>query len=135
VSLDLRHIRVHDCMHHGILSCSADAPLGEVAGIMAKHRVHAVAVTNGDGRRVAAVISDLDVVAAAATGREPTALQVAATEPLTISAGEPMHHAAQLMVEHGVSHLVVVDPASGYPVGVLSTLDVAVLYAGATVAG
>jgi len=133
VSLALRHIRVHDCMHHGILSCAGDAPLGEVAGMMAKHRVHAVAVTNGDGRRVIAIVSDLDVAAAAADGREPTALEVAATEPLTVSASEPMHHAAQLMVEHGVSHLVVVDPASGYPVGILSTLDVAVLYAGAMV--
>ena len=120
-------------MHHGIHSCSGDAPLGEVAGLMAKHRVHAVAVTNGDGQRIAAIVSDLDVVAAAASGREPTALEVAATEPLTISASEPMQHAAQLMVEHGVSHLVVVDPASGYPIGILSSLDVAVLYAGAMV--
>ena len=46
-----------------------------------------------------------------------------------------MHHAAHRMVEHGVSHLVVVDPASGYPVGILSTLDVAVLYAGAMIDG
>ena len=69
MSLELRHIRVHDCMHHGILSCSGDAPLGEVAGMMAKHRVHAVAVTNGDGRRVIAIVSDLDVAAAAAHGQ------------------------------------------------------------------
>jgi len=33
------------------------------------------------------------------------------------------------MREHGVSHLVVVDRASGYPLGVLSTLDVAAVYA------
>ncbi len=133
MSLELRHVRVRDCMHHGILSCSGDAPLGEVAGLMAKHHVHAIAVTNGDGRRVVAIVSDLDVAAAAASGREPTAIEVAATEPLTVSANELMHHAAQRMAEHAVSHLVVVDPASGYPVGILSTLDVAVLYAGATV--
>jgi CBS domain-containing protein len=133
MSLELRHVRVGDCMHHGIHSCSGDAPLGEVAGLMAKHRVHAVAVTNGDGQRITAIVSDLDVAAAAASGREPTALEAAATEPLTVSANEPMHHAAQLMVEHGVSHLVVVDPASGYPIGILSTLDIAVMYAGAMV--
>ena len=33
------------------------------------------------------------------------------------------------MTEHGVAHLVVVDAASGYPVGILSTLDLAALYA------
>jgi CBS domain-containing protein len=124
-----RHVRVRDCMHSGILSCAGDAPLGEVAGIMAKHRVHAVAVTHGESRRVVAVASDLDVVGAAASGDEPTAMQMAATEPLTISANAPVEHAAQLMSEHGVAHLVVVDGASGSPVGILSTLDLAALYA------
>ena len=123
------HVRVRDCMHTGIFSCSGDAPLGEVAGIMAKHRVHAVAVTGGEDMRVTAVASDLDVVGAAASGKEPTASQVAATEPLTISADAPIRDAAQLMTEHGVAHLVVVDAASGYPVGILSTLDLAALYA------
>jgi CBS domain-containing protein len=33
------------------------------------------------------------------------------------------------MAEHGVSHLVVRDPASGQPIGILSTLDVTALYA------
>ena len=75
-------------MHHGILSCASDAPLGEVAGLMAKHHVHAVAVTDGV-LRPSAVVSDLDVVAAAASGEEPTAIQAAATEPLAISDDEP----------------------------------------------
>jgi CBS domain-containing protein len=35
------------------------------------------------------------------------------------------------MAEHGVAHLVVLDAAGGYPVGVLSTLDVAAAFAGA----
>ena len=42
---------------------------------------------------------------------------------------EPLAGAAQLMIEHGVSHLVVREAASGYPVGVLSTLDIAAVYA------
>ncbi len=129
MSFDLRSVRVSDCMHHGILSCDAGAPLDEVAAIMAKHRVHAVAVTNGDGRRVVAVISDIDVVVAAANGEAPTALEVAATEPLAVSARESVQHAAQLMSEHGVSHLVVLDAQNGRPAGILSTLDVAALYA------
>jgi CBS domain-containing protein len=128
VTSGLTHVRVRDCMHSGIFSCSGDAPLGEVAGIMAKHRVHAVAVTNGNDRRIVAVASDLDVIAAAASGKEPTARQIAATEPLSISANAPIQNAAQMMTEHGVAHLVVVDAAGGYPVGVLSTLDLAALY-------
>lgn len=126
----LDHVRVRDVMHEGILSCTGDAPLGELAGIMIRHRVHAVAVTDGAGSRPVGVVSDLDVVAAATSGEEPSALQAAATEPLTVSADERLHRAAQLMVEHGVSHLVVLDAASGHPAGVLSTLDVATVYAG-----
>lgn len=126
----LDHVRVQDAMHHGILSCAGDAPLGEVAGIMAKHRVHAVAITDGDGTRPTGVVSDLDVAAAIAGGAEPPAAQAAATEPLAVSSDERLERAAQLMAEHGVSHLVVVDAANGHPVGVLSTLDLATVYAG-----
>jgi CBS domain-containing protein len=117
-------------MHTGIFSCPGDAPLGEVAAMMARHRVHAIAVTNGERQRPVGVITTLDVVTAIASGGEPTAHQAAVTESISISSGEPLQHAAQLMAEHGVSHLVVLDSASGYPVGVLSTLDIAAAYSG-----
>lgn len=125
----LAHIRVRDCMHHGLLSCAGDTPLGEVAALMAKHRVHAVAVNAPDGRRPVGFVSDLDIAAAAAGGEQPTALQSAASQSVTVSADESLHRAAQLMSEHGVSHLIVLDAASGYPAGVLSTLDIASAYA------
>jgi CBS domain-containing protein len=117
-------------MHHGIFSCAADAPIAEAAAIMAHRRVHAVVVTNGIGQRPIGVVSDLDVVAAAASGVEGTASEIAATEPLAVSADTPIQRAAQLMSEHAVTHLVVIDGASGYPVGVISSLDVAVIAAG-----
>jgi CBS domain-containing protein len=131
VTFELDHIRVRDAMHGPILSCTADAPLGEIAGMMAAHRIHAVAVADGERGRPAGVVSSLDVVAAIASGEEPTASQVAATEPLTVSSEERLDRAAQLMAEHGVAHLVVVDAAGGEPIGVLSTLDLAAVFAGA----
>jgi CBS domain-containing protein len=126
----LRHVRVSDCMHHGILSCAADAPLAEVAGIMAEHRVHAVVVNDPETGRPFGVVSDLDVTSAVASGEEPRALEMAATEALAISSGETLPQAAQMMSEHAVSHLVVLDSASGHPVGILSALDLAGVYAG-----
>jgi CBS domain-containing protein len=117
-------------MHPGIHTCEADASLSEVAGVMVKHRVHAVAVTTAGVPRPIGVVSDLDVVAAAAAGEEVIARHAAATEPLAISANAPLDRAAQLMTEHGVSHLVVIDAAGGYPVGIVSTLDIAVVIAG-----
>jgi CBS domain-containing protein len=52
-----------------------------------------------------------------------TARELAATEPVTIGPASPLGQAVQLMEQHEVTHLVVVD--AGRPVGVLSTLDVA----------
>ena len=131
----LAHVRVIDCMHHGILSCSADAPLSEAARIMAKHRVHAVAVTNGDLRRPIGVLSSQDVVAAAARGEDPAARDVAVSQPLAVSTDDPLIRATQLMVDHAVAHLVVLDARSGYPIGVLSTLDVAAVFGGSAPEG
>jgi CBS domain-containing protein len=116
-------------MHHGVLTCSADDSLRDVAAIMASHHVHAVVITTSSAEPPVGVVSDLDLVAAVAAGPDCSARDAAATEPLTVSADEPLMCAAQLMSEHAVSHLVVVDSAGGYPVGVLSTLDIASLYA------
>lgn len=128
----LAHVRVRDCMHAGVFTCSPNDPLRHVASVMANHKVHAVVMTSGGGDRPIGVVSDLDVVTALAAGADGTAAGAAATEPVTVSSHEPLLGAAQLMSEHGVSHLVVVDGASGYPLGVLSTLDVAAVYAEAS---
>lgn len=122
-------VRVRDCMHHGVYTCAAGDSLREVAAIMANRRVHAVVITNGNGSRAVGVVSDLDVVAAVAVGAHCTAAQAAATETVTVRADQTLLAAAQLMNEHAVSHVVVVDPAEDYPLGVLSSLDVAGIYA------
>jgi predicted transcriptional regulator len=49
---------------------------------------------------------------------------------VTVAAGEELARAARPMVEHEVSHLIVVEPHSTRPIGVLSTLDVARSLAG-----
>jgi CBS domain-containing protein len=38
---------------------------------------------------------------------------------------QSLHEAVRIMREHDLTHLLVVDPSSGRPSGVLSTLDVA----------
>ena len=126
----LTHVRVRDCMHPGVLTCSAGDSLRDVAAIMAGHHVHAVVITSSSAERPVGVVSDMDLVAAVAAGADCSAHDAAATETLTVSADELLRNAAQLMSEHAVSHLVVVDGAGGYPLGVLSTLDIASAYAG-----
>jgi CBS domain-containing protein len=129
----LERVRVADVMHPGVVTCPAQATAREVAGVMATHRIHCVAVPDlpGAGAGSWGMVSDLDLIAAAATGDADarSAVEIGATETLTVSDGDSVDRAVQLMAEHEVAHLVVVA-ASGRPVGVLSTLDVAGLLAG-----
>jgi CBS domain-containing protein len=96
--------------------------------MMGTHRVHCVVVFRDDPDgmvRPWGVVSDLDALSGALTG-EPdlTACDVAATPLLTVGPEDDVQSAARLMVEHAVSHVVVVG-RSGSPLGVLSTLDLA----------
>jgi CBS domain-containing protein len=125
----LTRLRVRDAMHTGILTTDASTPLRVVARLMAEQRVHAVAVTVPDNvRRPWGVVSVLDIAAAAAEGVDETAGEAAATEVVTVRSSERLDCAAQLMVDHNVTHLIVVDAATGHPAGVLSALDVAAAY-------
>jgi CBS domain-containing protein len=133
----LDHLRVVDAMHPGLITCSLDVPLRTVARMMATYRVHAILVTAHGEEELAGgglwgVVSDTDLLRAAEAGGldERPARTIAATPVLMVDADEDLAHAARLMVEHEVSHLLVVEPQSTRPIGVLSTLDIARALAG-----
>jgi len=93
--------------------------------------VHAVAVTDTDNAgRPWGIVSALDIAAAATSGMGGTAGEAAATAVVTVSAADALEHAARVMVEHRVSHLIVIDPGSGHPAGIVSSLDIVAAYAG-----
>lgn len=123
-------------MHAGVVSCRPDASLTEVARIMSDHRVHAVAVADIEHGRpwgIWHMVSDAALMEAIASGQPMTAIQVAGSDADTISAAESVERAAALMVEHRVSHLVVVHEDAGHPIGIISTLDVAAAFGQARV--
>jgi CBS domain-containing protein len=125
----IANLRVADAMHVGVLTCDRDTPLADVAATMARELVHCV-VVEGDHDGSGAlwgIVSDLDLVAAAVVRNldEQTAGGSAASPLVMIAPDETLQRAAQLMTEHGTSHLVVVDTQALRPVGVISTLDVA----------
>jgi CBS domain-containing protein len=117
-------------MHHGMVSCAPDDSLRDVAATMANHRVHAVLIAERQGGRPLGVVSVLDLAAAAARGDDQATALSATSEPITVSSDASVQDAAQMMSAQGVTHLVVVEGASGYPAGVISMLDVASVYAG-----
>jgi CBS domain-containing protein len=130
-------LRVADAMHPGLISCPPSTPLGAVARMMATYRVHAILVTShGDeelpGAGFWGVVSDTDLLCSAETGDidEPASRMIAASPVLTVTPAEELAHAARLMLEHGASHLIVAEPHTARPIGVLSTLDIARALAG-----
>ncbi len=123
---------VADAMHHGVINTPPQTPLEEVAAQMTHHRVHCVVVeglARGRSRQeelVWGIVSDLDLIKALATGRDGlSAGDIAATEIVTVEDSESVEQALRLMAEHECTHLVVVSPQEGEPVGVISSLDVA----------
>ena len=120
-----------DVMHEGVVTCDVDEPLTGVARTMLQRRIHCVVVwhepATASDPQLWGVISDLDLVKVAAT--EDTGARTAggsaATPALMVTPEETVRRAAQLMAEHEVAHLVVIDSETSRPVGVISTLDVA----------
>jgi CBS domain-containing protein len=126
----LEHARVDDVMRPGIISCGPDTDLATVARIMAANHVHAVVVSgtetsaSGGEHLTWGLISALDLAASAMPGVSVAdAGALASSEIVTVDVSEPLTRAVQIMVEHQLSHLIVVDGTQ--PVGVVSTLDVA----------
>ena len=126
----LEHATVSDAMHPGILACEPDASLTEVAQTMATHHVHCVAVVGISHEEppcgVWSVISDLDLVRAGVADAEPLNARAIAQQPLvTVETSMPLRKAGELMLAHKVSHLVVIEPGTQRPIGILSTADIA----------
>jgi CBS domain-containing protein len=69
------------------------------------------------------MITALDLATATLARADSDAGELASTELVTVEPGERLERAAQLMAEHQLTHLMVVEGAR--PVGVVSTLDVA----------
>jgi CBS domain-containing protein len=125
-------LRVVDAMHPRLISCAPETRLRAVARMMATYRVHAILVTEpGDesspGSGVWGVVSDTDLLRAAEAGDldEQTAASIASTPVPTVTTDQRLAGAAGAMLEHEASHLIVVEPHTARPIGVLSTLDVA----------
>jgi CBS domain-containing protein len=125
---DLGRLRVADAVHPGLISAAPDTPLRAVARMMATYRVHAILVAaHGeealrDGRSWG-VVSDTDLLRAAASANvdDQPARTIATAPALTASLEDDLARAAGAMIEEEVSHLIVVEPRSGRPIGVLST--------------
>lgn len=104
-----------------------------VARMMVTNGVHAVLVRGGGATPSGewSVVSDLDVARAA--GRSARGEEVVAADAcgpaLSAKPDEKLTDAARRMADRHLSHLLVLEEESGEPVGVISALDVAAVWA------
>jgi len=117
---------VHEVMNREPICLSSSTTLIDVATQMREYDIGDVLITDGD--RIAGVITDRDIVIRAlATGRDPgstTAGEIATRQLITLSPGDPVDRAVDLMREHAVRRLPVCQ--DGRPVGMVSIGDLAI---------
>ena len=122
---------VGDAMSHGVISCAPETPLRVVARMMATYGVHAIFVfehadEDDEAPQLWAVVSDLDLVAAAQLDLDSVTAGTTAVTPLvSITADRSIAEAGSLMSQYGIAHLAVTEADSRRPIGVVSTLDIA----------
>src|SRR6185503_10401508 len=113
---------VSEHMTASLLTVAADATLGEAAAAMATRGVGAVVVLEGE--RVAAILTERDVMKAVAAGNDGSApvKEWMTPHPDTIEPSDTTDHAASLMIHGGFRHLPVVE-ADGKVAGIVSIRD------------
>jgi CBS domain-containing protein len=110
--------------------CTPDDSIIEVARVMAQHDVGAVPIVESqDTRRVLGMITDRDIVLrVVAEGRDPNEVisvrDIMTTEIVSISPDADTLHAEELMKEHQVRRVLVIDDHSSV-VGIVTMADLA----------
>jgi CBS domain-containing protein len=118
--------KVADAMRVGVITCGRETSLADVAKMMVGYDVHSVVVSEvGGGRGLWGIVTSLDLAGAAEELDSLTAGDVASTELITIASNQPLDVAAELMTKHAVAHLVVVQPDTTQPVGMISARGLA----------
>ena len=115
-------MRVADIMQREVVTVEPQATLTEVASVLHEHGISAVVAVMG-GAPVG-IITERDFVSSIAKGDDPATVAVGermSTELVTIESRRDINDAAEMMNEHHIRHLPVVD--HGKLVGIVSIRD------------
>ena len=117
---------IQEVMTHDPVTVEGSANLGEVAQAMRDSDTGAIVVT--DNGRAQGIVTDRDIVVrAVADGRDPStvpASELASENLVTLSVEDTVERAIELVREHDVRRLPVVD-GDGRAVGIVSLGDLA----------
>jgi CBS domain-containing protein len=105
-----RVIAVRELMHTQVVSAGSDDPVSAAAAAMVRERTGSALVMQG--RMLAGILTERDVLRAAASGVDLTTSPVSAwmtKNPESATPDTTIEDAAQLMLLHGFRHLPVLD--------------------------
>ncbi len=117
--------KVHHAMRVGVVTCRRETKLADVARMMVGYDVHSIVVEEAGERQPWGIVTSLDLARSPDKLDSLTAGDVASTDLVTIKSNEPLEKAAELMAEHGISHLIAVQPDMDAPAGMISARDLA----------
>jgi CBS domain-containing protein len=122
-------VTVRDAMHPGVVTCLPDDSVPRLASIMVTHGIHAVVLAWGE-RTGPLIVTDLALVRAALERADARAAEIAREQATSLPADAPLREAVAAMVERSVAHLLITDPGSGDPAGIVSSFDVVAVLGG-----
>jgi CBS domain-containing protein len=105
-----RVVAVRELMHTHVVSASPEDPVAAAAAAMVKEKTGSALVIQG--RLLSGILTERDVLRAAASGADLTTSPVSAwmtKDPESAMPDTPVEDAAQLMLLHGFRHLPVLD--------------------------
>lgn len=112
-----------EIMSQDVLTTAADASVAEAATAMLKARVGSAVVM--DGAYLVGILTERDVVRAAASGSDPTSSPVSewmTPDPVTATPDTEAEEAAEIMMSQGFRHLPVVEGTA--VLGIVSLRDI-----------
>lgn len=119
---------ISSIMQRAISPVHMDDTIDHVEGIMKTHRISSAPVY-GDGGAIIGIITATDLVRLHAAGKDShsvKAWEICTYNPLHVPPETPVTKVAELMIEHRVHHVLVMDHASVE--GIVSALDFVKLY-------
>lgn len=126
----LQALTAQDAMRTVVIGCDPEDRLTSLAASMVTHDVRAIMLPARGGS--SPVVTDLDLVCTALHGTLDTpAREIARDLAPTVPSDAPLERCVAKMAEQYAAHVLVVDPASETPCGVISSFDVAWVVGGA----
>ena len=133
----MQRIRVSDVMNPSVISVSDEAPLLEAVDILQQNRISGLVVVDHSGHMVG-VLSQSDILRAWQEGSDYAAISQSPVsrymtrEVLSCAPHKSLEYAMQVLKEHKIHRLVVVETRDGgrfvtdrmKPVGILSQTDI-----------